>query len=165
MFSPPYTTGRRSIRKFRNLATGKYIRTEGEKFAKNIGIKERYQKALFDPGSYMVVCDEGHILINKKSEVSKMVKKIKTKRHIVFSGTPIHNNLLEYYYMVDFVWSRQCVVSCIQSMTLLLTCTFLNCNRNYTDQSSRHLPRKTHKNEKGETYDVDESKDGYVDSD
>jgi transcriptional regulator ATRX len=88
---------------FRNLAAGKYIRREGEKFAKNIGIKERYQKALLDPGPYMVVCDEGHILRNKKSEVSKMVKKIKTKRRIVLSGTPMQNNLLEYHCMVDFV--------------------------------------------------------------
>jgi transcriptional regulator ATRX len=88
---------------FRNIAAGKNIRTKGKKFAKNIGIKERYQKALLDPGPYMVVCDEGHILRRETSEVTRMVGQIKTQRRIVLSGTPLQNNLMEYHCMVDFV--------------------------------------------------------------
>jgi len=84
---------------FRNLSAGRGIR-KGKKTA---GIKERYAKALLDPGPYMVVCDEGHILRREKSGVTMAVRRIKTLRRVVLSGTPLQNNLIEYHCMVDFV--------------------------------------------------------------
>jgi transcriptional regulator ATRX len=84
---------------FRNLSSGRGIR-KGKKHA---GIKERYAKALLDPGPYMVVCDEGHILRREQSGVTQAVRGIKTQRRVVLSGTPLQNNLMEYHCMVDIV--------------------------------------------------------------
>ncbi|XP_018577757.1 transcriptional regulator ATRX [Anoplophora glabripennis] len=66
-------------------------------------LKERMLEALIDPGPDLVICDEGHLLRNKKALKTLALNKIRTKRRIVLTGTPLQNNLLEYYYMVNFV--------------------------------------------------------------
>jgi transcriptional regulator ATRX len=59
--------------------------------------------SLIDPGPQLIICDEGHILKNQHTLVFKTLNKVKNKRRIVLSDTPIQNNLLEYYALVDFV--------------------------------------------------------------
>lgn len=81
---------------FRNLVS----ETGGRQRKK---IKEQIQKCLIDPGPDMVVCDEGHLLKNEKTSLSKAVNRLKTLRRIVLTGTPLQNNLKEYYCMVQFV--------------------------------------------------------------
>ncbi|XP_017776829.1 PREDICTED: transcriptional regulator ATRX homolog isoform X2 [Nicrophorus vespilloides] len=61
------------------------------------------QKALLNPGPDLVVCDEGHLLKNGNATRSKMIKMVKTKRKIILTGTPMQNNLREYYHMVQIV--------------------------------------------------------------
>ena len=81
---------------FRNLT-----RENDKKFKKKQ--REVFKDTLIDPGPQMVVCDEGHILKNTKTAISAAMNRISTRRRIILTGTPLQNNLSEYFAMVDFV--------------------------------------------------------------
>jgi len=51
----------------------------------------------------MVICDEGHRLKNSENQTYKALSGLKCKRRVLISGTPIQNDLLEYYSLVNFV--------------------------------------------------------------
>ncbi|XP_028027063.1 transcriptional regulator ATRX homolog isoform X4 [Bombyx mandarina] len=81
---------------FRNLSAD-----NTKKFKKKM--LKNFQESLVDPGPDLVVCDEGHLLKNEKTSLSQSMNKVKTLRRIVLTGTPLQNNLKEYYCMVQFV--------------------------------------------------------------
>ncbi|EGC30980.1 hypothetical protein DICPUDRAFT_50468 [Dictyostelium purpureum] len=51
----------------------------------------------------LVICDEGHRLKNAEIKTTKAVSMIPTPRRVILSGTPIQNDLTEFYAMVNFV--------------------------------------------------------------
>ncbi|ELP93312.1 lymphoid-specific helicase, putative [Entamoeba invadens IP1] len=51
----------------------------------------------------MIVCDEGHRLKNADIKSSQAVSRVPTRRRVILSGTPIQNELGEFYAMVSFV--------------------------------------------------------------
>ena len=46
---------------------------------------------------------QGHRLKNSENQTYAALSNLKTKRRILLSGTPIQNDLLEYFSLVHFV--------------------------------------------------------------
>uniref|UniRef100_A0A4W3JJA0 DNA helicase n=1 Tax=Callorhinchus milii TaxID=7868 RepID=A0A4W3JJA0_CALMI len=80
---------------YRNLVLGRNVKSKK--------IKEIFQRTLANPGPDFVICDEGHILKNEASAISKAMNSINTRRRIILTGTPLQNNLVEYHCMVNFI--------------------------------------------------------------
>lgn len=66
-------------------------------------IRTEVRRILINPGADLIVLDEGHIIKNRKSQTNLSVSEVATKRRIILTGTPIQNNLNEYFCMVSFV--------------------------------------------------------------
>ncbi|ORY20670.1 SNF2 family N-terminal domain-domain-containing protein, partial [Naematelia encephala] len=52
----------------------------------------------------LIICDEGHRLKSNKKDnkTTRMFDALRTQRRIILSGTPVQNELSEYWAMVDF---------------------------------------------------------------
>ncbi|XP_031397920.1 protein CHROMATIN REMODELING 20 isoform X2 [Punica granatum] len=79
---------------FRNLSVGKNI--------KDRNVARDIISALQD-GPDILVCDEAHIIKNTRADTTQALKLVKCQRRIALTGSPLQNNLMEYYCMVDFV--------------------------------------------------------------
>lgn len=50
----------------------------------------------------LLVCDEAHRLKNSENQTSRALNSLPVKRRILLTGTPMQNDLQEFYAMVDF---------------------------------------------------------------
>lgn len=51
----------------------------------------------------LVLCDEGHRLKNCENQTYRALMGLNAKRRVLLSGTPIQNDLLEYFSLIHFV--------------------------------------------------------------
>ncbi|KAI3776396.1 hypothetical protein L1987_46177 [Smallanthus sonchifolius] len=79
---------------FRNLSLGKHV--------KDRQMAKEFCRVLRD-GPDILVCDEAHMIKNTKADTTQALKLVKCQRRIALTGSPLQNNLMEYYCMVDFV--------------------------------------------------------------
>jgi DNA repair and recombination protein RAD54B len=54
-------------------------------------------------GIDIVVADEGHRLKTAQNKSAQAIRNLNTERRVILSGTPIQNDLSEFFVMVDFV--------------------------------------------------------------
>jgi len=55
-----------------------------------------------DDSCDLLVCDEAHRLKNRENQTSMALNSLKVKRRVLLSGTPMQNDLEEFFAMVDF---------------------------------------------------------------
>ena len=51
----------------------------------------------------IIVCDEGHRLKNSANQALQVLSELHSKKRILLSGTPVQNDLIEFFSMFDFV--------------------------------------------------------------
>jgi TATA-binding protein-associated factor len=49
------------------------------------------------------ILDEGHVIKNPKTKLTKAVKSLRALHRVILSGTPIQNNVLELWSLFDFL--------------------------------------------------------------
>lgn len=49
------------------------------------------------------ILDEGHVIKNAKTKLTKAVKMVQAQHRLILSGTPIQNNVLELWSLFDFL--------------------------------------------------------------
>lgn len=85
------------------LVTIRLFQTLVSPRTKNLSIHPTFKKTLLNPGPDLLVIDEGHLLKNLNSAFHRSVCLVTTRRRIILTGTPLQNNLSEYYTMVSTV--------------------------------------------------------------
>ncbi|XP_069813394.1 DNA repair and recombination protein RAD54B-like isoform X2 [Dendropsophus ebraccatus] len=60
---------------------------------------EQFQELSFD----LIICDEGHRLKNSSIKTTSALSSLSCSRRIILSGTPVQNDLQEFYALIDFV--------------------------------------------------------------
>ena len=48
-------------------------------------------------GPDILVCDEAHMIKNRRADITHALKQVRTQRRIALTGSPLQNNLMEYY--------------------------------------------------------------------
>ena len=51
----------------------------------------------------LLICDEGHRLKNADIKTVENISKLSCSRRVILTGTPIQNNLKEFYTCINFV--------------------------------------------------------------
>ena len=59
--------------------------------------------SLEDMNFLYCILDEGHVIKNAKTKLTKAVKCIRAQHRLILSGTPIQNNVLELWSLFDFL--------------------------------------------------------------
>lgn len=68
--------------------------------------KMKLTELLVKPGPDLVISDEGHLLKNDKTMTNDVLSIVRTNRKIILTGTPLRNNLDEYWVKPHLLGNR-----------------------------------------------------------
>ena len=77
-------------------------------------------------GPELIICDEAHRLKNDQTKTNVALSNLPCKRRVLLSGTPMQNDLEEFFSMVDFtnpglsLSLSLCVCVCVSTPRSLL---------------------------------------------
>lgn len=63
----------------------------------------KYQQEIEQIAFDLIICDEGHRLKNNDIKTTKVLSNLNCKRRILLTGTPVQNDLQEFFALIDFV--------------------------------------------------------------
>lgn len=72
-------------------------------YEKVLSLKGIFEKADFRDKIDLLVCDEAHKLKNNNSKILQILKNVDFKKKILLTGTPIQNDLQEFFTICDFL--------------------------------------------------------------
>jgi SNF2 family DNA or RNA helicase len=73
-------------------------------FRKDEATSIYFKQMFLSPGPEAVFIDEGHLMLkSKNTKISKVLFSMETPRRVVLTGTPLQNNLHEFYYMTNWI--------------------------------------------------------------
>ena len=75
---------------------------QGHVVVSTYGYLRKHSSILLKSKWKIIVLDEGHGIRNPSTEVSQLCRQFTTFRRFILSGTPIQNNLLELWTLMDF---------------------------------------------------------------
>ncbi|XP_014215295.1 DNA repair and recombination protein RAD54B isoform X2 [Copidosoma floridanum] len=94
----PYVveSNKRKVKDFTKTPRACVMIVSYETLVKNI---DDVKKVNFD----LMICDEGHRLKNSEVKAIKLLSKLNCQRQILLTGTPLQNDLQEFYTLANFV--------------------------------------------------------------
>jgi DNA repair and recombination protein RAD54 and RAD54-like protein len=87
----------------------------------------------------LLVCDEAHRLKNSDNQTSRALNSLPVKRRVLLTGTPMQNDLQEFFAMVDFTNPGILVCHNLSLLSFLSWIVFLGTSHTLASDSF-HLP-------------------------
>ncbi|KAL7909574.1 P-loop containing nucleoside triphosphate hydrolase protein [Trichoderma velutinum] len=64
---------------------------------------ENDMREILTQSANMVICDEAHVMKNPKTKIHRACQEFRTRSRIALTGSPLSNNVDEYYWMINWV--------------------------------------------------------------
>ncbi|XP_011501179.1 PREDICTED: DNA repair and recombination protein RAD54B-like [Ceratosolen solmsi marchali] len=94
--TPYIVSNKNTIKNFTKIPRASIMIISYEMFVRNTGTVNNLNFEL-------LICDEGHRLKNSEVKTLKLLNQLNCKRRILITGTPVQNDLQEFYTIANFV--------------------------------------------------------------
>jgi DNA excision repair protein ERCC-6 len=95
--------GREALTTSRVRSVLREMNERGHVLVTSYGTLRAFSKVILSNQWLITVLDEGHRIRNPEAAITKVCKELKADSRFILSGTPIQNNLIELWSLLDFV--------------------------------------------------------------